>query len=370
MSPGKRISQVSLAASIALIVVGCNAILDNERGNLIQPVETEPDDDASAPPPGDDDDTDAGQPPTDEPDASEPADPSCPDGQRRCFGTCVSLTDPLYGCGDPSCNPCPSNHGTATCQGRTCIISACDKGYADCNAKPKDGCETDLSKPASCGACNAACGAANPLCSPVGGSFECTNGCTPAAPLACGAECVDPLSSANHCGACNKACAPVDNGTVACSLGQCSFTCKPAFHACTDKCVAKTDPAFCGPNCTPCPAPAGGTATCVNDVCGGSCPASTHLCGAKCVGNDDVTACGPACTVCPVPANAAAATCAGNACGFTCTAGFGDCDKDPATGCESTLASDPANCGACGKKCKADETCVQSACAKNEPPPP
>ncbi|MCC6216133.1 MAG: hypothetical protein IT376_14815 [Polyangiaceae bacterium] len=37
--------------------------------------------------------------------------------------------------------------------------------------------------------------------------------------------------------------------------------------------------------------------------------------------------------------------------GTSCAAGLADCDQQPGNGCEVELASDPANCGACGHAC-------------------
>jgi hypothetical protein len=163
----------------------------------------------------------------------------------------------------------------------------------------------------------------------------------------------------------------VANATIACAAAVCTFTCKPQFHACAGKCAATTDPTACGPACTVCPVPAGGTATCVNDACGGACPVGKHLCGAKCVGSgaadNDPTACGAACTVCPAPANGAA-TCTSGTCGLSCAPGFGNCDANPVNGCEATFASDPLNCGMCGKSC-AGQACVNGVCAAPPPPP-
>lgn len=355
-----------MASVLAFAFVGCNAILDNQPGTMLETTEagTEPPP-GPAPAPSEQPApmTDAGTP---EQDSGEKPSPNCPVGQQMCFGACVSMTDPLYGCGNPSCTACPAMHSSSACQGRKCVVASCDKGYADCNSNPGDGCETDLSKSTSCGACNAVCAPAAPLCAPSGASFQCENGCAPGAPLNCGAECVDPLTSVNNCGACNMKCPAVANGTAACTLGACTFTCKAQFHACADKCVAKTDPATCGPDCTPCPVPAGGTATCVADVCGVKCNAGLHACGNTCVTATDPNACGPACTVCPAVPNATP-TCAGNTCGFTCTAGFGNCDANAANGCEATFASDPLNCGMCGKSCNG-QACVNGVC--NAPPPP
>ncbi len=313
----------TLARSILLAagIAGCNTILDNKPGNLdpskptdISP--TQPDNGGTDLPPG------RGQ---DRPDSGTSGDPPnpgqsplCADGQRMCHGSCVGVTDPTYGCGDPSCEPCKAGHGTPACQGNKCVVHSCDKGYADCNQDPADGCEVDLSKATSCGACNAVCPAASPVCAPAGDGFQCTTGCAPDAPLLCGNECVSPLTSVNHCGDCNVRCPDVDHGQAVCASGACTFTCKPSYHACGGRCVVNTDPA----------------------------------------------ACGPTCAVCPVPANAVA-TCHSDACAFQCNPGFGNCDQDPATGCESTFATDPLNCGGCGKSCNGG-TCNNGVCG---PPP-
>src|SRR5207248_2675590 len=87
------------------------------------------------------------------------------------------------------------------------------------------------------------------------------------------------------------------------------------------------------------------------DCCGsGACTSllTTQNCGA----------CGNACA----PQHATP-TCVGNSCQILkCDTGFGDCDKDPATGCEVDLTTNAQNCGTCGHACKANETCTGSAC--------
>jgi hypothetical protein len=306
---------VTLTASVsALALLGCNTILKNEPGVL-----AETDEDATRPPPCDGGAvTDPPQvdPPNGEepPDAGQVPSPACPDGERICDGVCVANDDPEYGCGDAACRSCPSANATATCLAGACAIAACDPGYADCNENPVDGCESDLSRAATCGACDAPCPPLAPICAPLAASYECTVVCLPDAPTLCGDECVDILTSKNHCGACDAPCPAVANGTTSCTAGVCTFECKGTFRKCEDRCVTRTDP----------------------------------------------TACGPACVVCPVPPNARA-TCAANACGFVCDVGYGDCDADPVTGCEAVLASDPENCGGCGISCNGG-ACVAGAC--------
>ena len=359
-----------VTSSVAVVgFVGCNEILDNQRGELVVEEAGAPSDSSVSPSMTAEDGSgsavvtsvpDAGA--ATPPDAGdEPPPPPCPTGQESCFGACVSLTDPFYGCGDPGCAPCPGAHGTMACQGRQCVVTACDPGFGDCNASSADGCETDFSLAASCGACNAVCGGATPFCSPSGASFHCTNGCTPAAPLRCGGACVDPSTSTSACGGCDVKCPAVANGTATCAGGVCGFTCQPTFHACGGTCVARTDPTACGAACTACPVPAGGVATCVGDACGITCTAPSHLCAGACVASDDPTACGAACTACPVPPNASA-TCAAGACGFTCRVGFDNCDANMLNGCETDLTSNPAHCGHCGTACTLLQTCVAGLC--------
>ena len=206
---------------------------------------------------------------------------SCGANQALCSGECVGANDPIFGCGAAGCAPCNIPRGTAACNGGECILAACNPGYADCNQDPSDGCETDLSSPSHCGACNAVCATAAPNCAPVGASFECTNGCSGSASTLCGKQCVNLATSMNHCGSCSNACPTVSNGKSSCAMSTCEFTCNPGFHAC----------------------------------------------GASCASSSSVNSCGTSCTACAIPANALP-TCAAGACGFLCFPGFGDCDKD------------------------------------------
>jgi len=49
----------------------------------------------------------------------------------------------------------------------------------------------------------------------------------------------------------------------------------------------------------------------------------------------------------------------------SCDPGFGNCDGAPANGCEVALATDPLNCGMCGRACAAGEACVGGTCRCN-----
>ncbi|MFO0611456.1 MAG: hypothetical protein U0414_02625 [Polyangiaceae bacterium] len=71
---------------------------------------------------------------------------------------------------------------------------------------------------------------------------------------------------------------------------------------------------------------------------------------------DDCGACGDVCN-----SVHGAAKCVNGGCVSSCDAGFADCDATGENGCESQLASDPHNCGACGKDC-GDGDCVVGSC--------
>jgi Cys-rich repeat protein len=88
---------------------------------------------------------------------------------------------------------------------------------------------------------------------------------------------------------------------------------------------------------------------CADDTrCGGG---AMKCCGGGCVDTSkdarNCGACGMACGV-----QHSTAFCNAGACTpGMCTAGWADCNKDPADGCEAKLDYDVANCGACGAKC-------------------
>src|SRR5262249_40287544 len=52
---------------------------------------------------------------------------------------------------------------------------------------------------------------------------------------------------------------------------------------------------------------------------------------------------------------------------LSCGGTLADCDGDPANGCETDLATDPANCGACQASCStnhiATPTCTDGVCS-------
>ena len=321
----------------------------------------------------------------------------CPAGQQRVRRLVRFASDPLYGCGSPSCTPCPSAHGTTGLPGARVRRRECDPGYADCNASATDGCESDLSKATSCGACNAVCAAWRRSALRSARRSSAPTAARPRRPLKCGAECVDPMTSTNHCGGCNIKCADVANATRRAPR-------RVHLHVQPDvprvrrqvRRGHRRDRLRCRLHA--CPVPAGGSATCVAGVCEATCAVGAHVCAGRCVADTDPTACGVACIACPVvvaeprlaslamrvdvpvddarrvqerasrtamsspaaprapsaprsrtrPRRARARPARSRA-----PPGFGNCDANAANGCEATLASDPLNCGACGSACTA-----------------
>jgi hypothetical protein len=313
------------------VLIGCNSVLDNTPGELEVADATAPPVDASSPVIGADV-ADATVPPSMDVDASvldasAPVDaaplpppdtgaaPTCTFGAKECNGACVQTLDPSYGCGLATCTPCALPHATPACSASGCAVGACDPGFADCDQKGANGCETDLSQTSHCGTCNTACPPAAPDCAPNAGSFACATGCGAGAPTLCGTQCVSLTTSLDNCGACGNVCPVVPNGQTSCNAGVCGFACHPDFHACGGVCASDVSPSTCGTSCAPCPTEANATATC-----------------------------------------------SGVACGIVCNSGFANCDGSPTNGCEANLLTDPKNCGQCGASCSG-RACSNGACA-------
>lgn len=93
-----------------------------------------------------------------------------------------------------------------------------------------------------------------------------------------------------------------------------------------------------------------------------SCPSGSHACGSTCRSDDSPTYCGVSCRSCPGLPNGSP-TCSGGTCNIQCVAATPD--RCPSACVD--LNQDPANCGACGRRCAADQTCQARQCV--DPPP-
>jgi hypothetical protein len=277
-------------------------------------------------------------------------------------------------CVDPmtdakNCGGC----GKACMQGEVCNAGTCSVTCPNGQTVCGNACADLMNDPKHCGGCNTPC-MGNLLCS----AGKCGTTCT-MPQKACGNMCVNPESDVDNCGDCNSPCPMVANGTRACVAGECHGNCNTGFADCdqspTNGCETATDgdPKNCGMCGKVCQNVANGLPGCAKGMCGvgscvvnfGDCDADpTNGCEVSLLG--DLKNCGSCGRACPVPANGAPSCMNGN-CGIaTCNMGFGDCDANPANGCEDALTSDANNCGACGKFCSpaANSTpvCNKSLC--------
>jgi hypothetical protein len=129
-------------------------------------------------------------------------------------------------------------------------------------------------------------------------------------------------NSSLHCGACGVACGKAGpNQAISCEESKCVTACD-AFSGDCDGDATNGCETDLGSNLAHC----------------GSCDA------APCQ-----------------PGPHGAASCDGGSCSVTCETGFGNCDGDPANGCEADFATDLAHCGACGGDCEGG-TCKGGVC--------
>src|SRR5690606_26619667 len=89
---------------------------------------------------------------------------SCASGFGDCDGVdangCETSTRTLTDCG--SCDaPCARVNASESCASGTCMIAACDSGFANCDGQDTNGCETSLTTLTSCGTCGAPCSRPN-----------------------------------------------------------------------------------------------------------------------------------------------------------------------------------------------------------------
>lgn len=129
----------------------------------------------------------------------------------------------------------------------------------------------------------------------------------------------------NNCGACGKKCSP---GTQCLALESIDCWCKAGQTLCDNRSCKdlENDPTNCG-------------------SCGFGCPDPVRV--LENVEKGDTT-------------------CRRGHCGYTCRAGFADCNDRLDDGCETELSKDPRSCGACGHACAPGQPCVNGACVMRE----
>jgi hypothetical protein len=312
-------------------------------------------------------------------------------------------------------NVCSLPHATAGCAAAQCVVASCDLGWGDCDGVAQNGCETDLSSDADCGACGVACSlpgavasCASGTCTTVscnGGFFDCDgdalDGCEPS-PCAdgahCGAagDCASAVCAGGFCAspACNDAVqnggeSAVDCGGpgcpgcadgLACALGaDCqSGVCEAGIcgvPTCSDakKNGAESAVDCGGGSCPPCPDAAACAlgADCQSGVClGGVCQAPACGDGLK-NGAETGVDCGGPCAAC---ADGAGCLVASDCVSLVCTAGvcqLPSCADGVKNGSEPDVDCG-GSCAPCSSNaaCSAPSDCASGVCAGGHCQPP
>jgi len=226
-------------------------------------------------------------------------------GPNGCEVDLTSTRDHCERCG----NPCPTRaNSTPSCVSGSCV-PVCTPGFGNCDGREDNGCEVNVMTDANhCGECPVVC-PARPRAFPTCVAGRCGIMCMSSYVLDCdtnpsnGCE-ADTQSDSSHCGRCNRPC--TDATRPNCSGGSCADGCAPPLNLC--QCI---NPAInatrCGADCSRAVSCRPGE-FCLGGVCG--CPMGQTLCG---------------------------------------------------TQCAATL-EDPANCGACGRRCPTGASCVSGQC--------
>jgi hypothetical protein len=281
-----------------------------------------------------------------------------------CNGVCVDpQTNPSH-CGGCAlaCNP---TNDLPVCTLGACAFQ-CIPGYAHC-AMGNTGCETRIDSILNCGGCGVACSLAHALdgrCDGARCSYTCKPGfadCLSAAPDTDGCE--SDLTTPAHCGACDRACDMVQSVGAVCSGGACTYAgCVPGFADCTnappdlDGCETATNTTSncggCNQVCNPVHAT---TASCDGRTCSYVCQAGYADCintapdldGCETSINDlkNCGGCGNACSL----QNCASTSCDGRTCSYVCNQGFHDCNAAVAPDLDGCECNTP---GCCANACQ------------------
>jgi hypothetical protein len=239
---------------------------------------------------------------------------ACDEGWADCDGLdetgCETSLRTVENCG--ACGTaCSLPHAAETCEAGRCELVACHPGWDDCDDTIGNGCEANLREATSCGACGTTCDdSLLPLCGlDAAGERACVATCL-APTTMCGTGCVDVAADPDNCGACGTACT-FAHGIGSCSASACLLSaCEPLWSDCDmDSTTGCETPLYTATDC---------------GSCGSSCVAAVAV--TSCVTGDCII--------------------------DECFGEYGDCDGEPATGCEADLAS-AATCGACTTSCDA-----------------
>lgn len=141
----------------------------------------------------------------------------CPSGMRVCADSCVDTSSDPANCG--GCGiACTNSNGSTACASGVCAPK-CDTVHADCDGRPNNGCEADLTAATSCGTCSTQCLLPS-VCGATGSGYGCRT-CESRGLSTCDAGggnkvCSDLANDPNNCGSCGLVC---PGGT--CKGGHC-----------------------------------------------------------------------------------------------------------------------------------------------------
>ncbi|WP_437546453.1 hypothetical protein WME97_42335 [Sorangium sp. So ce367] len=304
---------------------------------------------------------------------------TCPAGRGDCNGdpedSCeVNLAADPENCG--TCGGlCTVANGTGKCTATGCAIGSCEPGFADCDGRYDNGCETSTDTSLS------HCGACGETCTIAGGTPKCEGGDCKVRTCNSGmGDCdgnpdngceTNVNSNQTHCGACAAAggvnCNTIyANATATCQGGACSFAgCKADYGNCnsslTDGCEAnvRTDEGNCGACGTQCNIIHTTSNLCLDGTCNPVCTSAQYDdCGVPRNGCnidlwDDENNCLGCNLVCQSGASAHVSSnqCSSSGCNPVCSGLWRNCDGNGMNGCEKDVSSDVNACGACNTQC-------------------
>ncbi|HVP65916.1 MAG TPA: GDSL-type esterase/lipase family protein [Anaeromyxobacteraceae bacterium] len=293
---------------------------------------------------------------------------SCPSPRVVCSGACVDPSQDDANCGGCG-NACPAH---TACAGGSCV-STCAAGTVLCGGE----CVDPLTDAFHCGAAGSCTGAGAGRACASGGvcsAGTCQATCQPGL-LLCGGQCVDPLTDVRYCGASGD-CTGASAGTTCpsgevCSGGACGASCASGLVSCGGQCVdPATSPLFCGAS-GDCLGANAGVACAAGEVCkAGACACpdgapnacgsgTTAFCTSFATDPGNCGGCGKACN--------SGQVCTSGNCAVSCSSGQTACAGGSGPGYCADLASDASNCGTCGHVCPSGQACTASQCAC--PPP-
>lgn len=260
------------------------------------------------------------------------------------------------------------------------MLGRCNVGFSDCNADPKDGCETNTQNdPENCGSCGALCQSSTRT------EVECSAGtcnlvkcnagfgnCSPSPELSLLQSCATDLKTdVDNCNGCGKDCPFVPNLQRICVAGVCGSQLPDTNHRDCDNNLGngyetdiRSDKNHCGACGVICNESqfsklnvAGVTCAqkqCVIDQCTTGFANCNSAAADGCEVNlsDNINHCGSCNTACVAGPNVSLISCEAGACKIlSCAAGWGNCDGNVLNGCEVNLNTSVNHCGSCPNKC-------------------